>query len=76
MFVFGKVDPNPGEKHLPCGPYPTASRSWNEGGAQVTAFNQFPRNPFLLLLLLLLLLFLGPLPRHMEIPRLGVELEL
>ena len=27
-------------------------------------------------LLLLLLLFLGPLPRHMEIPRLGVELEL
>ena len=31
---------------------------------------------FLLLLLLLLLLFLGPLPRHMEVPRLGVELEL
>ena len=28
------------------------------------------------LLLLLLLLFLGPLPRHMEIPRLGVESEL
>ena len=28
------------------------------------------------LLLLLLLLFLGPLPRHMEVPRLGVELEL
>ena len=31
---------------------------------------------FLLLLLLLLLLFLGPLPRHMEVPRLGVESEL
>ena len=30
----------------------------------------------LLLLLLLLLLFLGPLPRHMEVPRLGVESEL
>ena len=30
----------------------------------------------LLLLLLLLLLFLGPLPRHMKVPRLGVELEL
>ena len=30
----------------------------------------------LLLLLLLLLLFLGPLPRHMEVPRLGVQLEL
>ena len=29
-----------------------------------------------LLLLLLLLLFLGPLPRHMEILRLGVQLEL
>ena len=29
-----------------------------------------------LLLLLLLLLFLGPLPRHMEVPRLGVESEL
>ena len=28
------------------------------------------------LLLLLLLLFLGPLPRHMEVPRLGVESEL
>ena len=28
------------------------------------------------LLLLLLLLFLGPLRRHMEIPRLGVESEL
>jgi len=28
-----------------------------------------------LLLLLLLLLFLGPLPRHMEVPRLGVESE-
>ena len=26
--------------------------------------------------LLLLLLFLGPLPRHMEVPRLGVESEL
>ena len=31
---------------------------------------------FLLLLLLLLLLFLGPLPRHMEVPRLGVQSEL
>ena len=31
---------------------------------------------FLCLLLLLLLLFLGPLPRHMEVPRLGVESEL
>ena len=31
---------------------------------------------FCLLLLLLLLLFLGPLPRHMEVPRLGVESEL
>ena len=30
----------------------------------------------LLLLLLLLLLFLGPHPRHMEVPRLGVESEL
>ena len=30
----------------------------------------------LLLLLLLLLLFLGPLPRRMEVPRLGVESEL
>ena len=30
----------------------------------------------ILLLLLLLLLFLGLLPRHMEVPRLGVELEL
>jgi len=29
-----------------------------------------------LLLLLLLLLFLGLLPRHMEVPRLGVESEL
>ena len=29
----------------------------------------------LLLLLLLLLLFLGPLPWHMEVPRLGAELE-
>ena len=29
---------------------------------------------FFFLLLLLLLLFLGPLPRHMEVPRLGVEL--
>ena len=29
-----------------------------------------------LLLLLLLLLFLGPLPRYMEVPRLGVESEL
>ena len=29
-----------------------------------------------LLLLLLLLLFLGPLPWHMEVPRLGVESEL
>ena len=28
------------------------------------------------LLLVLLLLFLGPLPRHMEVPRLGVESEL
>ena len=28
------------------------------------------------LLLLLLLLFLGPLPRHMEVPRLGVQSEL
>ena len=28
------------------------------------------------LLLLLLLLFLGPLPRHMEVPRLGAESEL
>ena len=28
------------------------------------------------LLLLLLLLFLGPLQRHMEVPRLGVESEL
>ena len=27
-------------------------------------------------LLLLLLLFLGPLPRHMEVPGLGVESEL
>ena len=27
-------------------------------------------------LLLLLLLFLGPLPRHMEVPRLGVQSEL
>ena len=27
-------------------------------------------------LLLLLLLFLGPLPRHMEVPKLGVESEL
>ena len=34
------------------------------------------RGTFLLLLLLLLLLFLGPLPRHMEVPRLGVESEL
>ena len=25
---------------------------------------------------LILLLFLGPLPRHMEVPRLGVKLEL
>ena len=31
---------------------------------------------FVFLLLLLLLLFLGPLPRHMEVPRLGVESEL
>ena len=31
---------------------------------------------FLSFLLLLLLLFLGPLPRHMEVPRLGVESEL
>ena len=31
---------------------------------------------FFVFLLLLLLLFLGPLPRHMEVPRLGVELEL
>ena len=31
---------------------------------------------FFCLLLLLLLLFLGPLPRHMEVPRLGVESEL
>ena len=30
----------------------------------------------LLLLLLLLLLFLGPIPLHMEVPRLGVESEL
>ena len=30
----------------------------------------------LLLLLLLLLLFLGPLPQHLEVPRLGVESEL
>ena len=30
----------------------------------------------LLSFLLLLLLFLGPLPRHMEVPRLGVESEL
>ena len=30
----------------------------------------------IILLLLLLLLFLGPLPRHMEVPRLGVESEL
>ena len=29
-----------------------------------------------LILLLLLLLFLGPLPLHMEVPRLGAELEL
>ena len=31
---------------------------------------------FFFLSLLLLLLSLGPLPRHMEVPRLGVELEL
>ena len=31
---------------------------------------------FCLFLLLLLLLFLGPLPGHMEVPRLGVESEL
>ena len=31
---------------------------------------------FILFFLLLLLLFLGPLPRHMEVPRLGVESEL
>ena len=31
---------------------------------------------FCLLSFLLLLLFLGPLPRHMEVPRLGVESEL
>ena len=31
---------------------------------------------FFFCLLLLLLLFLGPLPRHMEVPRLGVESEL
>ena len=31
---------------------------------------------FVFLLLLLLLLFLGPLPRHMEVPKLGVESEL
>ena len=31
---------------------------------------------YFLLLLLLLLLFLGPLPLHMEVPRLGVESEL
>ena len=30
----------------------------------------------LFLSLLLLLLFLGPLPRHMEVPRLGVKSEL
>ena len=31
---------------------------------------------FVFCLLSLLLLFLGPLPRHMEVPRLGVESEL
>ena len=31
---------------------------------------------FAISLLLLLLLFPGPLPRHMEVPRLGVESEL
>ena len=30
----------------------------------------------LFVFLLLLLLFLGPLPRHMEVPRLGVQSEL
>ena len=31
---------------------------------------------FFCLFLLLLLLFLGPIPRHMEVPRLGVQSEL
>ena len=31
---------------------------------------------FFFVFLLLLLLFLGPLKRHMDVPRLGVELEL
>ena len=34
------------------------------------------RASFFFFVLLLLLLFLGPLPRHMEVPRLGVESEL
>ena len=35
-----------------------------------------PHTAYYLILLLLLLLFLGLLPQHMEVPRLGVESEL
>uniref|UniRef100_A0A4X1TY49 Endonuclease/exonuclease/phosphatase domain-containing protein n=1 Tax=Sus scrofa TaxID=9823 RepID=A0A4X1TY49_PIG len=48
--------------------------SWATSPTSVTLFFFFLS--FCLLLLLLLLLFLGPLPRHMEVPRLGVESEL
>ena len=33
-------------------------------------------NLFYFILFFVFLLFLGPLPRHMEVPKLGVELEL
>ena len=33
-------------------------------------------NLFYFILFLVFLLFLGPLPRHMEVPRLGIESEL
>ena len=36
----------------------------------------FPLSLFFFFFFLVFLLFIGPLPRHMEVPRLGVELEL
>ena len=56
----------------------TPASSWILVGFVTTELQQNSLNTLegFLLLLLLLLLFLGPLPRHMEVPRPGVESEL
>jgi len=51
-------------------------KEWVLGGPYSTVYTDHPKTFSFFLLLLLLLLFLGLHPRHMEVPRLEVELEL